>query len=1793
MPDNPTPGSTPGTPPRRPIGRVGQPTRPQPIRPVVPAAPAPPVAPPPPTPSAPAPDPVRAASAAATFQQAQATQRASMLGQAGGPMPGAPIPGASPAPHPGSATVTAGPVTPIATQIPAEQMAALASGRQGLAPAIAARLAVAKGGITPVVDDGTLGYESEYAGRTDDPRYAPALAKATAPGQAATIGHVALNRMASAALPIDANAANEQTMRRFAEGGGDLGDPAMATALGLADATGSVAGNATMVPNIGARGSAILLERGAAAGAKRIAEVAGREGAQQVVREAERAGEVKAAGRVGRAVGRVGEQAASVGRVAKAIASDPAARKEAATIVAKAAVGGAAHGASMGVGAALPAEALFAPEDGDTSLAGFAKRTADRAVSGAALGAVMGAAGGVGEATGAVEGSYRGGRATADAALEGQVPGQPKPITYREALAKRRVDAAEDVTADVRNTRETRVTRAEPRVAYSARSPEPAPPGAPRLPKTTLADGARRRARNAVPDALEDARAYNAAHDGPPVQEMPYAEVPESSQRTVAELYDAAPIDDKSPETHEAYRALADEVERQYDFLTQDRGVTFTFTDHDPYQQQYANGKPVGPSPSEQMMRDARERRGIKVFKTPNDSFHPHLSAEQNDKFRAIHDWLGHAAHGNEFGPRGEWNAFGAHMQMFSPEAQRAAATELRGQNAWTNFKGDHPKRPIAERPFAPQKTFTLPDELALQGADGTPGDFVRANQTRGGIRRAALERRKLARMQAGEDTRQPTSGKGRTGLAMPPEVAMNETGDRPLVPRSEVRDPMAPAPHAARAPEVIVPPAGGSKGKPLVSGADPSVDLAVEGARFDRAKASRDAKPTPKRDLSGRHTGLPGFYSRLREAVEAQPVGKKGWPAEVWASRLKKHGNFAQAEAKGTDLAGYLGMAEGDKRLVTKRALLDHLGRTAVKIDRAELGPGAPEPPHVKILREKHAKAKAAYEEAAADRDTKFVEIGDALADALGFDPRHRDSQYWAGRYQMHRSNGMAAQPALDQTLEDYKEIEPDITDEAYQRAFSGRGRVAIMAAIDAYEEARDAQRDTRDAWLSIDRDLKRDAKDAKAHYQSEAYVRPGVGAPDSEYVEDLSRDGRVPSDEDADELEESLRTVDDQLEAARDALDEVIAEYNGTVTNAADARTAARDALIAWHKAGGTEPSDALTELLNEEMETARVRDALEREVRDAERRVRDLQAEREQLLTRKSVEPWDAPHFDDDGKNLISHARLTTQKAADGEGVTLMEELQSDRGQAIRKRGAKGSAFGSAADRAEAAKLRAERTQIEATAGAEQKAITAERERLRDWYDEAHSNTAYSKRTRGGTLNEPIYDQVNKERLGAGRWKVTGVVDARGDATDTDLLYEGDDRDAAHRVYEHHSGRMSLDPGATRGGLQVHDSEREEREAIDREYNDRFHALDVRQTEVGKLWDRLDHLREDANALDPWEGKSADEAGAYDSRPPSTPFDDTSDWVKLEVRKALQRAVQRGHGYLAWATGRDNAARYGLESHADRLEWVPEGRLRGGTLYVKKDGNTVKTIRFNARGDDSSGNDLGAYVGEWAEVLQQRAKTAPTVIPMVEAYKIGGVGHEEQWGVRSTATGAHQYGPTTEGAARDMAQRANAAVAKAPARGVVDLAAGEKVGGKGMGAFYGQPEEGKAGSIEPMVAAVLRDLGVTPEIIDVPMPTLPLHPRHGRDAQDESDTTGWGVLGITWPNDTPPTLDAVRAVMAKPISSLVVAKLTFLANRMARIAQEQFAGARPEHHGTPLRRRARHLRAGMAGLDRPQRA
>ena len=126
-----------------------------------------------------------------------------------------------------------------------------------------------------------------------------------------------------------------------------------------------------------------------------------------------------------------------------------------------------------------------------------------------------------------------------------------------------------------------------------------------------------------------------------------------------------------------AYRQMAKETDEQF------KALPYNFSYHRAGEGNY-NG-------AMDMASDVHGNKHLYVYQggDPHDFLNRIDKASglnENEKFRAVHDLLGHAIYGNQFGPRGEEMAWAVHQQMYSPLARLAMTAETRGQNSMVNY---------------------------------------------------------------------------------------------------------------------------------------------------------------------------------------------------------------------------------------------------------------------------------------------------------------------------------------------------------------------------------------------------------------------------------------------------------------------------------------------------------------------------------------------------------------------------------------------------------------------------------------------------------------------------------------------------------------------------------------------------------------------------------------------------------------------------------------------------------------------------------------------------------------------------------------------------------------------------------------------------------------------------------------------------------------------------------------------------------------------------------------------------
>jgi hypothetical protein len=175
----------------------------------------------------------------------------------------------------------------------------------------------------------------------------------------------------------------------------------------------------------------------------------------------------------------------------------------------------------------------------------------------------------------------------------------------------------------------------------------------------------------------------------------------------IGRIHEQAIHNPADPATSNAYNIMKQHLMRQYQAL-KNNGMQFHFTPHDPYE-------------SSNAMRNDVSQGHIKVYNVhdlPSDhplaEMAPGTKQSYNSIFRGVHDVYGHAFTGHQFGAKGELGAYQAHGKMFPKEALPALAAETLSQNAWVNH-GPHNPQALSprERPFAPQKAFAFPQNIA------------------------------------------------------------------------------------------------------------------------------------------------------------------------------------------------------------------------------------------------------------------------------------------------------------------------------------------------------------------------------------------------------------------------------------------------------------------------------------------------------------------------------------------------------------------------------------------------------------------------------------------------------------------------------------------------------------------------------------------------------------------------------------------------------------------------------------------------------------------------------------------------------------------------------------------------------------------------------------------------------------------------------------------------------------------------------------------------------------------------
>lgn len=242
-----------------------------------------------------------------------------------------------------------------------------------------------------------------------------------------------------------------------------------------------------------------------------------------------------------------------------------------------------------------------------------------------------------------------------------------------------------------------------------------------------------------IPMVVKTAKMY-AAHVGIPLRrQRDYVSVDKGRAARIAEAYQAMQHQPTDPAVQSAYRAMADETIAQYKYVAAS-GLKIEALKPDQPNPYAAGPRAVLADiaaghiwffPTEQGFGtenqfDASDSPLLEKTGIKSDDGHDMLV---NDMFRVVHDFFGHGMEGSGFGPRGEENAWQAHLRLFSESARPAMTSETRGQNSWVNYgpHGEHNQANPRETVFADQKTGLMPSWTWQDGVENSQADVISA----------------------------------------------------------------------------------------------------------------------------------------------------------------------------------------------------------------------------------------------------------------------------------------------------------------------------------------------------------------------------------------------------------------------------------------------------------------------------------------------------------------------------------------------------------------------------------------------------------------------------------------------------------------------------------------------------------------------------------------------------------------------------------------------------------------------------------------------------------------------------------------------------------------------------------------------------------------------------------------------------------------------------------------------------------------------------------------------------------
>lgn len=213
-------------------------------------------------------------------------------------------------------------------------------------------------------------------------------------------------------------------------------------------------------------------------------------------------------------------------------------------------------------------------------------------------------------------------------------------------------------------------------------------------------------------------------HNGLVSNPAPQVKLNPEHGKTIANAYEQMKHDPQHPQVKSAYNSLINETKQQYQKLL-DQGYKFSkinpgqanpYTNSDVMHQDIGNNKHLHYFPTDSGFGSTDETHKDHPMLQPTEFKDPEGKPMlANDVFRQVHDINGHHMGGKtKFGPTGEHQAYLNHKKMYSPEAQKALATETMGQNSWVTAgpHAEHNKKNPGQTVFAEQKAGLMPEHI-------------------------------------------------------------------------------------------------------------------------------------------------------------------------------------------------------------------------------------------------------------------------------------------------------------------------------------------------------------------------------------------------------------------------------------------------------------------------------------------------------------------------------------------------------------------------------------------------------------------------------------------------------------------------------------------------------------------------------------------------------------------------------------------------------------------------------------------------------------------------------------------------------------------------------------------------------------------------------------------------------------------------------------------------------------------------------------------------------------------------